>query len=282
MTNRSEMPVIPAERADDLHNRHLAHRCDLVLFMAGNQFMVMPELMESFQSRHPQIRDIFYETLPPRLELRQIISGGAMFQGRPLKAYPDVYASVNLDSMRILEKSGHMLAGGYRQYLHNRLTVMTPPGNPAGIAHVQDLGRDEVRISQPDPQGEDIAFHIMDMYRQAGGEELVRRIMETKRAEGTTIYTVVHHRETPLRISKKTVDAGPVWATEAQYAKNTGLPLDVVEPGSQLDQRDHIDYYIGKTAHAANGDNAARFMDFISSPAAQKIFSKFGFVPHLA
>jgi len=52
------------------------------------------------------------------------------------------------------------------------------------------------------------------MYRQAGGDELVHRIMDKKRAEGTTIFTVVHHRETPLRILKKTVDVGPVWATD--------------------------------------------------------------------
>ena len=39
-----DYPVIPAERADDLHNLELAGRADLVLFMAGNQFMVMEEI----------------------------------------------------------------------------------------------------------------------------------------------------------------------------------------------------------------------------------------------
>ena len=51
-------------------------------------------------------------------------------------------------------------------YLHNRLTLMVPSGNPADIKAVADLGREEVRISQPDPANEDIAIHIMDMYRQ--------------------------------------------------------------------------------------------------------------------
>ena len=79
-------------------------------------------------------------------------------------------------------------------------------GNPANINSVIDMGRDDVRISQPDPENEDIAVHIMDMYRQAGGDSFLHRIMEEKRAEGTTILTIVHHRETPLRISRKTVD----------------------------------------------------------------------------
>ena len=275
----SSMPVIPAERADDLCNLHLAENCDLALFMAGNQFMVMPDLIAAFQDRHPQIRNIFYETLPPRLELNQILSGGAMFQGRLLDVYPDVYASVNLESMKTLETSGHIRSGDYHIYLHNRLTLITPRGNPAGIHGIADLGREEVRISQPDPMGEDIAHHIMDMYRDAGGDDLVKQIMEVKRSQATTIMTVVHHRETPLRIAKGTVDVGPVWATEALHARSAGLDMEIIEPGAHLDQRDKINYYIGKTANALHETNASCFIDFIFSETAQEIYRKFGFVP---
>ncbi len=288
MNQSPDLPVIPAERADDLHNLHLADQCDLALFMAGNQFMAMPELISAFQARHPHIRNIFYETLPPRLELNQILAGGAMFRGRILKTYPDVYASVNLESMETMVSSGHIDAGDYHIYLHNRLALITPEGNPANIRHVADLGREEIRISQPDPAGEDIAFHIMEMYRDAGGDALVEQIMATKRAEGTTIMTIVHHRETPLRIAKGTVDVGPVWATEALHARNSGLEADIVEPSEHLDQRDKINYFIGATKHAVNKANAACFIDFIFSPAAQEIYRNFGFVtptagpPHAA
>ncbi len=276
--SRASMPVIPADRADDLCNLHLAGKCDLALFMAGNQFMAMPDLISTFQSRHPHIRNIYYETLPPRMELDQILSGGAVFQDRILDIYPDVYAAVNLESMKTLEAHSHIKPGAYHIYLHNRLSLITPKGNPAGIYHISDLGREEVRISQPDPRGEDIAYHIMDMYRDAGGDDLVDRIMEAKRAEGTTIMTVVHHRETPLRIAKGTVDVGPVWATEALHARKTGLAMEIIEPGSNLDQRSKINYYIGKTTHAANQANASCFIDFIFSPAAREIYRKFGFV----
>jgi ABC-type molybdate transport system substrate-binding protein len=135
--------------------------------------------------------------------------------------YPDVYTSVNEKAMKILEQSGHIDKGDYHLYLHNRLTLMVVKENPARIYSVTDLARDDVRISQPNPENEDIAFRIMEMYRQAGGDRLVHRIMEEKRAEGTTIFTVVHHRETPLRIAKKTVDVGPVWATKVIHAKGS-------------------------------------------------------------
>ncbi len=273
-------PIIPSNRKDDLHNLEIADRADLVLFVAGNQFMVMDELISAFQAKWPEVKNIYYETLPPGLELKQILAGGAIFQGRIIDVMPDVYASVSEKAMKKLEEAGLVDKGDYHLYLHNRITLMVPQNNPAGIKSVTDLGRDEVRISQPNPEYEDIAFHIIDMYRDAGGEELVTKIMEQKREEGTTIFTIVHHRETPLRIIKGTVDVGPVWATEIINAKNNNLPVAEVDPGRDLDQRDRINYYVTVLKNARNRDNAKRFIDFIMSDEAQSIYEKYGFVPH--
>ena len=257
-------PIIPADRADDLHHLSYADNADLVLFMAGNQFMVMQEIIAQFQSDNPQVKRIFYETLPPGLELKQILAEGAKFQNRVLSVYPDVYSSVHQDAMRLLEKEGHIEQGDYHLYLHNRLTLMVPRGNPAAIRSLGDLGRADVRISQPDPDNEDIAYHIMDMYRRAGGDDLVDRIMKSKRAEGTTIFTLVHHRETPRRIAERTVDVGPVWATETAHAQCSQQAIDVIEPGAELDQRDKINYYICRLKKASHPQNAQKFIDFIS------------------
>jgi molybdate transport system substrate-binding protein len=245
--------------------------------MAGNQFMVMNEIISAFKKKYPDIEKIFYETLPPGLELKQILTGGAIFRDNIIHVQADIYSSVNENAMKTLEDAGHILQKDYHLYLHNRLTLMVAKNNPAGITSVADLGKDWVRISQPDPANEDIAYHIIDMYRKAGGDELVHRIMEKKRAEGTTVFTVVHHRETPLRIIKQTVDAGPVWATEAVYAKASGLSIEVVEPGEDLDQRERIKYYICKLKHVRHPENAGRFIDFIRSPAAGRIYEQYGF-----
>jgi ABC-type Fe3+ transport system substrate-binding protein len=181
--------------------------------------------------------------------------------------------------MTALERAGRLAKNDFRLYLHNRLSLMVPPGNPGQIRTVRDLGGDAIRVSQPDPANEDIAFHIIDMYRDAGGEPLVHRIMEEKRAEGTTIYTVVHHRETPVRITKGTVDVGPVWATEVAYARQCGTPVESIAPGAGLDQRNRINYYVGRLSDARHPDNADRFVDFICSREGQAIYSAYGFLP---
>ncbi len=273
-------PIIPSDREDDLHNLEYTDSADLVLFVAGNQFMVMDELLEAFQKEAPEVKKIFFETLPPGLELKQLLAGGAIFRDKIIDAVPDVYASVSAKAMERLETVGLITKGDYFLYLHNRIVLMVPEGNPAQIRSVSDLGRDEVRISQPNPEYEDIAYYIMDMYRDSGGDQLVHRVMKDKRAKGTTLLTVVHHRETPLRIEKKAVDVGPVWATEIIHAKQCNRAVEMVDPGKELDQRDKINYYICKLKNAPHPANAERFLDFIKSPRAQRIYEKYGFVPH--
>ncbi len=271
------MLTIPSQRGEDIHNLECMDDAELILFMAGNQFMAMDELIKAFQDEYG-VKRIFYETLPPGLLLKQIMDGGAIFRSKVLTGRPDVYSSVSEDAMNALKERG--LIDDYFIYLHNRIVLIVPEGNPAGIKSVLDLGRDDVRISQPDPENEHIAEYVLNMYREAGGDELVKKIMEDKRQNDTTMLTLVHHRETPMRILRHEVDVGPVWATEAIYAKTQGLKIEVVEPGEKLDQRDKVNYYIARLRDAPNPLNAERFLKFIRSRKAQKIYKRYGFIPH--
>lgn len=278
MNETTRLPVIPDSRSDDLRQIESIQQSQLNLFMAGNQFMVMDELVSAFKQIHPEIRHIYYQTLPPGIQLKQILAGCARFRGQRIDAAADIYTAVSEKAMDRLADAKKIIPGSHRLYLHNRLTLLVPTANPASIATVSDLGSDHVRISQPDPANEDIAHHIINMYRDAGGDALVHRIMEEKRAEGTTIMTVVHHRETPLRLQKGSVDVGPVWATEAKYARLRNLPVNVIEPGPDLDQRNRINYYICKLRKCPNPQYAEPFLAFISSDRARIIYEKHGFI----
>lgn len=275
----SELPEIPPTRADDIHNLEIMDEADLLLFMAGNQFMAMEDLLDAFRKENPDIKKIFYETLPPGLELKQILSGGALFRGQALTGRPDVYTSVTDKAMEELKGVG--LVDEYSVYLHNRLVLMVPEGNPKGIKEVADLGRDDVRVSQPGGM-EDISLYIANMYIKAGGDALLERILEEKRAEGTTLLTIVHHRETPLRITKGTADVGPVWATEVSAAKIEGLKVDALEVGPELDQHDSVNYFAAQITEGPNPENARAFIDFLKSITAQNIYNNHGFSPHTA
>jgi molybdate transport system substrate-binding protein len=270
--------VIPADRAGDLHGLEILETADLRIFMAGNQFFLMPELIDAFQARHPEIQRIFYATLPPGLLLKWILAGTATFNGRPLRGDADVYASITAQHMHTLKARGYV--NDFFPYAGNRLVIAVATGNPKQIATVQDLGRPDVRLSQTNPITEGITLPTIEMYRRAGGEELVWKIMSIKAADGTTRFTQVHHRETPERLIKGEVDAGNVWITEyLEYARK-GWPIAKVEPGPSLDMRDAVKYVIGRVDKVAkNAANAAKFLAFMESRAAQTIYAKHGFVP---
>ncbi|EQD69063.1 sulfate-binding protein, partial [mine drainage metagenome] len=63
--NPSGVPftVYGVNNVPDLHGDPF--HANLVLFVAGNQFMVMPELISAFKKRYPEVRHVFYETSPP-------------------------------------------------------------------------------------------------------------------------------------------------------------------------------------------------------------------------
>lgn len=276
----TSLPVIPAERGQDLLGLEHAHQADLVLFMAGNQFMALPELLRAFQEVHPEVQRLFCETLPPKLELQQILAGGAVFQDREITCPPDVYSSVSQGGVDALIQANLTRAEDCFIYLHNRMALMVTEENPLKIAAVQDLAADQVRISQPNPEYEDIAEHILNMYRRAGGEALVERIMESKKQQGTTILTTVHHRQTPERLLAGEADVGPVWATEVAHARRQGLRLAGVEVGPHLDQRDRVNYYACPITTGRNPKKGRAFLDFLRTSKAQDIFRRFGFTPH--
>ena len=82
-----------------------------------------------------------------------------------------------------------------------------------------------------------------------------------------------------MRIELGNVDVGPVWATEILHARATGIKIDGVALGKQLDQRDSVNYYIAQLKDARNPENAEKFLRFIASPTAREIYSDYGFVP---
>jgi molybdate transport system substrate-binding protein len=258
---------------DDIPDLHGSpDRADLVVFAAGNQFMVMPELMAAFRRSHPEVRRIFYETLPPGIEAEQIERGSIEFGNLIIDVRPDVFMS-GLRRMKTERAAG--VVDAYRTYATNSLAIEVAKGNPKRITSLRDLGRDDVRVSMPNPAWEGVAGQIEASYRKAGGDALDATIMKRKVADGTTILTHIHHRETPLNILGGKADAGPVWLSEALYQQRIGNPIEYVTiPSAENATAIYADAVVRLAPHP----QAARaFADFISSGEAAAIYAKYGF-----
>ena len=242
----------------------------LVIFFAGNQFMCIDELLYAFKKMFPKYQKVFAETLPPGILAKQIDSGSITIGNMRITLQPDIYTA---GKNRIEEMSGYF--SETVSYATNQLAIMVAKGNPKNIKALRDLGRDDVRVSMPNPAWEGIGDQIIKAYVKAGGEELKNTIMRKKVEDSTTFLTQIHHRQTPMRILYGQSDAGPVWYSEAYYQRMIQHPIDVVT----IPAKENIQatYAAGILKQAPRMQAAKDFLTFLQTTEAKAVYKKFGF-----
>jgi len=257
-----------------------SYSADLVMYLAGNQFMVMQELIQDFQSKNPDIRTVYVETIPPGQILKgQLLKQGEI-EGQPTAMNPDIFASVNIGHLKKLNGKG--LLNEHMIYTHNKLELMVAGGNPKGIKGAEDLARDDLVQSHPNPLTEGIfkfygseMLKDLDLYEKVTGNAQCRSCWAV---EGKTWFTSRHHRETPDRIERGEADVGIVWATEVVHAMAEGRPIDGVAISAPLNKMNKVNYAIGIMTNGRNAENAARYMTYLGTDEAQSIYAKYGFI----
>jgi ABC-type molybdate transport system substrate-binding protein len=266
--------VADVDNVPDLHGNPAG--AQLVLFIGGNQFMVLPDLVAGFEKLHPELRGhIFYETLPPGILRRQMEHNGILTLGNlTLQIHADVYEAgarvlAQMEQQGQVEKSLH--------YASNQLEIMVHAGNPLGIRSLRDLGRKDVRLSMPNPAWEGVTRQIQESLRKAGGDELVSKVMDAKVKDGSTFLTHIHHRQTPMRILRKESDAGVTWSSEVRFQEKIGNPISgVAIPAGENTTAVYAAAVLRDAPHAA----AARaWVAYLKTEQAQAIYRKFGFGP---
>jgi ABC-type molybdate transport system substrate-binding protein len=242
--------------------------------------MVMEELIRDFQSRNPDVAAVYVETIPPGQILNNQLLKQGEIEGQKTAMNPDVYASVNLNHLKKLRSQG--LMHDYAIYIHNKLELMVAAGNPKGIKGPEDLARDDLVQSHPNPITEGIfRFYGAEMLKDLGIHGKVTGGKECKgcwAVDGKTWFTERHHRETPDRIEKGEADVGIVWTTEVAHAKAEGRAIDGVPIPAPFNKQDKVNYAIGVMANGRNPYNGLRFLSYLGTPEAQAIYAKYGFL----
>ncbi len=264
--------VADVDNVPDIHG----NPCDarLVLLIGGNQFFVLPQLVDAFQKLHPEVKGhLFYETLPPGILRRQMTAEGTITLGNlTLHVKPDVYEA-GMGAVGAMQRDG--LLTDVVPYATNDLTLMVAKGNPKGIRSLADLGRPGLRLSMPNPAWEGVARQIQASLRKAGGSGLEKTVYEDKVRSGLTVLTEIHHRQTPMRIMSGAADAGVTWTSEVRFQESIGNPIEgVTIPASQNTTAIYAGGIVRNAPHRAL---ASAWLAFLKSSAAQSIYHQYGF-----
>ena len=285
------MPTVPAGRQSDIKFYSpsgefvtgeaafkAAPDAAMVLWVAGNQFFAMDDVIHGFQKASPGV-SVALITLPPGMVVDAIKANGWIFDDATYAGRPDLYASVSLGHLLSLHKDG--LMDDYMTYMHNELVLMVAKGNPKNIKSIDDLVRPDVLTSLPNPLNEGIMqFYFRRVLEQHG---LWQKISAGKECSGcaTTAnnwFTAVHHRETPARILAGQSDVGVVWKTEALEALHEGYAVEIVPLPADQSMVNEVFYAMGPLIQPRHPKQAEAFIRFLQSPDGQDAYARHGFV----
>lgn len=258
---------------------------DLVIFMAGNQYRVFPDLLRAFrewtktQPRHrsTKVERIFYATTPPgrlidAMDSGQLVLGNYWIDVSPDKLWPDVFMTGPRQQRR-LRKSDYI--DGWSVYTRNRgVVLLVRAGNPKAIRGISDLMREDVRVAISSPIREPASYEsYSNTLRAQGGAQFPELILK----KSTTISpSTVHHRENPQFIYDDLADVAPMYYHFGEYLKSH-MPrhFDYVKLPDKGNFRDEL--AISLIRNAPHKAAALAWIEFIRSDAAAAIYNRNGF-----
>lgn len=265
------LSVPAADVVMDLHGDPAHH--DLALFVHGSDWMVMEDLLRAFRAAYPEFGDVYYETLPAGILVRQMREGALQVGDLVIRVPPDVIAA---GSATLAELAEEEWLAEYQEYASTTLTILVRQGNPLGIIGWSDLLRPEVRVALPNPEREEIGRLVREAVVRALGEEGWMELCERRRLYGANRLTEIHHRQTPQWVLEGEVDAGPVWVTEALHQAREGAPLEAAELPEGESRRGR--FALGIVERTCRHPEAAQaFVEFVRGPSGRAVYEQHGF-----
>ncbi len=166
----------------------------------------------------------------------------------------DVLALAGSSSLEVLEQS----TSEAQTFAKNRLTIIVPTGNPAGVNSIDDLANPEVKVALAGPEVPAGAY-ALEAFKSAG-------ISVTPVSEETEVKAVV------TRVAVGGADAGVVYVTDAAASD---AEIDEVPIAANVNVI--ASYPAVSLTDSENVDEADRFVEYLLSEEAQQILRRYGF-----
>lgn len=224
----------------------------LTVLAAASLTETFTELAETFEDEHPGV------------EVQLVFGSSTMLAEQAADGAPgDVLATADELSMTLAE-DGNALAEVPDSFVSNRIALITPPDNPAGVESLADLDDpdvDYVVCADTAPCGA-VAVAVLD---DAG-------VTASPASEEVDVKAVL------ARVVQGEADAGLVYRTDAVAAA-----ADVAEvAGSDTDDvaaAYATNYFVAPltTDDAQRADLAAEFVTLVRSNEAREVFTEAGF-----
>ncbi len=177
----------------------------------------------------------------------------------------DAFLSASARDMDLLEDAGYLCTGTRRDLLRNSLVCVVPAASTLHLATADDLLRKEVQhIAIGDPDHAPAGIYGKQALLQLNlWDQLGRKLVPC-----ADVRAVLAQAELG------TVEAAIVYSSDADVS-------DRVKVAFAFPDTSHmpIVYSAGVLKHAPHPEAARKFLDFLTSSSAAKVFTEYGFEP---
>jgi len=185
-------------------------------------------------------------------------------------AAADLFASANLAQMQSAIDAG-VIAGTPTNFASNRLTIVVPADNPAGITTPADLANDGVQLvlaadTVPAGQYARESLCLMGADVSIYGDGFVDRVASNIVSNETNVRNVL------AKVELGEADAGIVYVSDVTSNRTGNVQtIEIPEPVNR------IATYPIAPVEGGNQESAAAFISYLLSPAGQATLAEYGF-----
>lgn len=214
-----------------------------------------------------------FEAAHPGVEVQFNFAGSQQLAAQITEGAPaDLFASADERWMGKLGDAG-LLATPAQLFARNRLVVILPAANPAGLGRLQDLARPGLKLvlaADTVPVGRYSRRLLHKLAPLPGfGADFSARVLGNVVSEEENVKGVV------AKVELGEADAGIVYRTDVTPAAAAKLRLLRIPDAFNVT----ADYPLAVLRDAAHPAEARAFLDFVLSPAGQQLLAERGFLP---
>ena len=243
---------------------HLAVAQDsqtLTIFAASSLTDAFNEIGDAFKADHPGVEITFNYGGSSTLAT-QLVDGGAP---------ADIFASANAKQMQVAQ-DGKRIGGKPVTFVKNRLVLIVPADNPAGIQSLHDLANAGVKLVVA-AQGVPVRDYTDAMLEKLAADPLYGEAYRTA-VVGNIVSEEENVRQVSAKVALGEADAGVVYRSDVTPDINDQvLALPIPDSLNTL-----ATYPIAVTNDSANPDLAKAFIDYVISDAGQDTLVKWNFI----
>jgi molybdate transport system substrate-binding protein len=235
---------------------------ELTVFAAASLNEAFSAIAAEYQLTNPATKITFNFAGSQQL-VQQIAEGAPV----------DILVSANLRQMNEAVKSGRIDGASVKIFAHNRLVVVCPKENRAGIRSLHDLSKPHLKIVLAD-KAVPVGQYALDVL-----EKCSRSAAFDSSFKQNVLSNVVSYEENVKAVLSKIVldeaDAGIVYTSD--ISKSTEQRVDAIEIPEALNVT--ATYPIAVVRDAPSRELADKFVQYILSDEGQRTLARFGFIP---